>query len=154
MGAAVLSRWGRNRKDRDEGGQATLEFALVALLLFLVLFGIIDFARLFFAYATMANGVREGARYGVVHADPSWDDEIIEHAEAMMILIGGEATVTVERPGGDDPADREGADPPYPVGCTSAYYCRITVKAVSDFDVWTPIIPGFTIVAQATMHFE
>jgi hypothetical protein len=144
--------WGK-RKGRDEGGQATLEFALVVLLLFLVMFGIIDFARLFFAYATMANGVREGARYGVVHSDPAWDDEIIAHARAMMILIGGEAEITVERPGGDAKEGEENYYPP-DIDCTVPYYCRIQVRAVSDFDVWTPIIPSFTIVAQATMHFE
>jgi hypothetical protein len=47
-----------------------------------------------------------------------------------------------------------GVPPPYPEGCTLPYWCRIRVRAESDFNVWTPIIPSFTIVAQATMHFE
>ena len=57
-------------------GQTTVEFALVVGLLLILLFGIIDFSRLLFAYATMSNGVREGARYGIIH--PGQDDQIIQ----------------------------------------------------------------------------
>jgi hypothetical protein len=122
-------------------GQATVEFALVVSLLLLVLFGIIDFSRLFFAYATMSNGVREGARYGIVH--PEDTEGIIQQSEAMMVLIGGQAEVTVEFP------DTGNGGNPH-----CAHYCRVVVRATSDFDVWTPIIPSITMVAQATMHIE
>ena len=55
-----------------ERGQGLLEFALVVVFLLIVMFGIIDFARIFFGYATMSNGVREGAHYAVVHpVDPT-----------------------------------------------------------------------------------
>lgn len=121
-------------------GQTLVEFSLVVSFLFLILFGIIDFSRLFFAYATMANGVREGARYAVVHPDNEAD--IIEHAEAMMVLIGDEATVEVNFP---DTLDEQ--------ACLH-HPCRVVVTATSDFDVWTPIIPHLTIVAQSTMHIE
>jgi hypothetical protein len=143
-------------------GQATVEFALVILLLMLLLFGIIDFSRLFFAYATMSNGVREGARYGIVHRpftqDPAYQPAdpnaraTVRHAEAMMVLVGGEATVTVDYPGGDDPTNPDFVQ--YVSGCTAAYYCRVRVRAESDFNAWTPLIPDFRIEAQATMHFE
>ena len=58
-------------RDRGQGedGQGIVEFALVAGFLLLILFGIVDFSRLFFAYATMSHGVREGARYGIIHPD-------------------------------------------------------------------------------------
>jgi Flp pilus assembly protein TadG len=149
-------RAGERETERLQG-QATVEFALVILLLMMLVFGIVDFSRLLFAYATMSNGVREGARYGVVHRPSTQDPDeqpndpaaiaTIRHAEAMMILVGGEATVTVEYPGGDNPAS-------FAPGCTNSYYCRVQVRAESDFNAWTPLIPNFTIVAQATMHFE
>jgi hypothetical protein len=151
-----MAGWRRRiRAHKEERGQATLEFALVAVLLFLVLFGIIDFSRLFFAYATMANAVREGARYGIVHQGAENDAAIIAHARAMMLVVGGDAVITVERPGGDitDPSDPN-YNPDHGEGCTLPYYCRITVRAQSTFNVWTPVIPSFPIVAQATMHFE
>ncbi|MFN2166149.1 MAG: TadE/TadG family type IV pilus assembly protein, partial [Anaerolineae bacterium] len=73
----------RNSKPEGEKGQGLVEFALVALFVLLTLFAIIDFARVFFGYATMANGVREGARYAVVHPDEEGD--IKAAARAMML---------------------------------------------------------------------
>jgi hypothetical protein len=40
---------------------------MIAPLLFLLLFGIIEFSILIFSYNTIANAAREGARYGIVH---------------------------------------------------------------------------------------
>jgi hypothetical protein len=135
----MTSRGGGETK--VERGQGLLEFALVISFLLLLLFGIIDFSRLFFTYATMSNGVREGARYGVVH--PGQDTAIIDHAEAMMIIIGGTANVAVDYPVTDADGD------PY-----CPHFCQVVVRAESTFDVWTPVIPTFPIVAQATMHIE
>jgi len=89
---------------RNQRGQTTVEFALVVGLLLILLFGIIDFSRLMFAYATMSNGVREGARYGVIH--PGQDAQIIQRARAMMVLIGGTATVEVNYPKTDAQGNR------------------------------------------------
>ncbi len=47
-------------------GVAAVEFALVALFFFTVLFSIIDWSYLFFANLSMQHAVREGARYAVV----------------------------------------------------------------------------------------
>jgi len=46
-------------------GQTTVEFALTALVVFAVLFAIIDFAVMFYVNLTMQHAVREGARYAV-----------------------------------------------------------------------------------------
>ena len=79
-----------------ERGQGLLEFALVVAFLAITMFAIIDFARVFFGYATMSNGVREGARYAVVH--PEDDGGIIAAAEAMMLVIGSPVDVAVDFP--------------------------------------------------------
>lgn len=128
---------------KAEQGQSIVEFALVAGFLFLILFGLVDFSRLFFAYATMSHGVREGARYGIIHPDDVAGIEALVHER--MVLIGGQATVTVSFPGKDD-----GTQP----GCKASHYCRLVVYAVSDLDVWTPVIPSMKIEAKATMHVE
>ena len=132
-------------EDMREGGrgqgQALVEFALVVMFLFILLFGIIDFSRLFFAYATMSNGVREGARYGIVHHGD--DAGIEEQARDMMVVIGGEATIQIIYP------DTDGGGDPY-----CLHWCRIQVVATSDFPVWTPLIPNVQIEARSTMHFE
>jgi hypothetical protein len=127
---------------KAERGQGIVEFALVIALLLLLVFGIIDFSRLFFAYATMSNGVREGARYAIVH--PNDEAGIKSAARAMMIVIGGEVELDVSFP------DTDSLGNP---GCRESF-CRVVVTASSDFPVWTPIIPGFPIEAKATMHVE
>lgn len=48
-------------------GQALAEFAIVAPLLFLLIFAIIEFGRFIFAYEVLNNATREGARYAIVH---------------------------------------------------------------------------------------
>ena len=118
-----------------ERGQGLLEFALVIAFLLLTVFAIIDFARVFFGYATMSNGVREGARYAVVH--PGDNGDIIAAAEDMMLVIGAPVVVEVGYPDGDM---ERGS--------------RVVLTATSEFDVWTPIIPSFTMEARATMHIE
>jgi Flp pilus assembly protein TadG len=46
-------------------GQTTVEFALVAVLLFTILFAIVDLSVLFYVERTMQQAVREGARYAI-----------------------------------------------------------------------------------------
>jgi hypothetical protein len=48
-------------------GQAMVEFALVAPIFFLLLFGVIEAGRFILYYQTLANATREGARYAIVH---------------------------------------------------------------------------------------
>jgi Flp pilus assembly protein TadG len=43
-----------------------VEFALLAPVLFALLFGILDFGRAVFTYNTITNAAREGARWGIV----------------------------------------------------------------------------------------
>jgi Flp pilus assembly protein TadG len=55
---------------RDQRGQALVEFALVALPLFLILFGIIDFARALNYYNDLTQLAGQGARAAAVNANP------------------------------------------------------------------------------------
>jgi hypothetical protein len=146
----------RKKKQDEQGGQSLVEFAFVIIFLLLVIFGVIDFARLFFAYATMSNGAREGARFGIIappgSAEPGQiacdDPDIIARAHEMMVLIGAEADVEVFCPGGDVDLTL------YPVGCTTPHHCRIQVVVTSNFPMWTPVLPTMNLEARATMHFE
>ena len=58
---------------RTEKGQAMVEFALVLPLLIALLCGIIDFGWLYYNQITLNNAAREGARYAVIHYDPTAD---------------------------------------------------------------------------------
>jgi Flp pilus assembly protein TadG len=50
---------------RSKSGQAMIEFAMVAPLFFLLVFGIIDFGRLFFTQMTLQHALREAGRFAV-----------------------------------------------------------------------------------------
>ena len=53
-------------------GQALVEFAFVAPIFFLILFGIIDFGRYVYYVQILNNAAREGARYAIVHGSNSF----------------------------------------------------------------------------------
>ena len=56
----------RTNRRRPERGAAAVEFALVMPILFLLVFGIIDYGMLFFDSIGLRQGAREGARQAVV----------------------------------------------------------------------------------------
>jgi Flp pilus assembly protein TadG len=48
-------------------GQVLVEFTLAASLLFVLIFGLIDFSRALFAYDQVTAAARIGSRYAIVH---------------------------------------------------------------------------------------
>ncbi len=61
---------GFRRRIKDEEGAAAVEFALVAILLFGILFAIIDFGLVLHRYQVYEGAAREGARYAAVRCVP------------------------------------------------------------------------------------
>ncbi|MCH7790392.1 MAG: pilus assembly protein [Acidobacteria bacterium] len=59
---------------RDDRGVALVEFGLVAPILFLVLFAIVDFGWVFGQHLDVRHGVREGARLVSVNYSPLGDE--------------------------------------------------------------------------------
>lgn len=57
------------RRSHRSLGQALPEFALVAPLFFLLLFGIIEAGRFIYYYEILNNATREGARYAIVNGE-------------------------------------------------------------------------------------
>jgi Flp pilus assembly protein TadG len=53
---------------RDERGAAMVEFSIIAFLLLVMVFGMVDYGRYFLIRANLTNAVREGARYGATLA--------------------------------------------------------------------------------------
>jgi hypothetical protein len=72
------------RRHLGDSGQTLAEFAMVLPILALLIFGLVDTARLYQSWVTMQHAAREGARYGVTGRidclDPSPDRlSCIEH---------------------------------------------------------------------------
>ena len=66
---------------RDERGSAAIEFALVAPLLFVIVFAIIDFSRAYYTLNDLTAAVREGARYA-----SSLDDPVVRQDEVREVV--------------------------------------------------------------------
>jgi Flp pilus assembly protein TadG len=66
---ASLSSRRRSRLSKDQEGAAAVEFALVATVLLLLVFGIIEFGMWLSQYEAMASAAREGARIAAVRGD-------------------------------------------------------------------------------------
>lgn len=64
----------KNPRRKRSAGQALPEFALVAPLFFLLLFGIIEVGRFIFYYEILSNAAREGARYAIVNGERTIGD--------------------------------------------------------------------------------
>lgn len=62
----------RSRRRERSRGQALVEFSLVALVFFPLLYGIIEVGRFIFYYEVLSNATREGARYAIVHGASSY----------------------------------------------------------------------------------
>lgn len=54
----------------SNSGATTVEFAVIALLLFTLIFGVIDFGLLLYNRQVITNAAREGARRGIVFKIP------------------------------------------------------------------------------------
>jgi hypothetical protein len=148
----------RNRfvlgKRQDQRGQTLVEFAMVLMILLLIIFGTVDFARLFFTWASMANAAREGARFGTVHPD-QWtsadaaDPYNIEARTRALLATLGTSTPSVEIHCFAAHGQADGDGPEY---CTGGNQMYVVVRAT--FQAWTPIIPPLNLEARATMVIE
>lgn len=153
---------------RRSRGQALPEFALVAPLFFLLLFGIIEAGRFIFYYEVLNNATREGARYAIVHSGPtlgrstgpatgtsmSSDDptgaDVVQRVRQSATAMVGSA-VTVDRcwwSGVATPCNfANQGEGGFGVGST------VTVRATYTYTSLIPIVPlpNITISAESSL---
>lgn len=72
-----------SRRPRRQPGLATVEFAMVSLLFFTLLYGIVEFARLLYVYNSLQEVTRRAAREATVR----WIDQ--ESTVKQLALFGG-----------------------------------------------------------------
>jgi hypothetical protein len=58
---------------RNEAGTSTIEFTIVALLFFLITFGLVEFGYMFWQYNSAAKAAQVGARLAAI-SNPVWSD--------------------------------------------------------------------------------
>ena len=58
---------------KNERGTTIAEFAVVALLFFVIIFGIIEFGRLLYTHNALTDATRRGARFAALHKEAEED---------------------------------------------------------------------------------
>jgi Flp pilus assembly protein TadG len=89
---------------QHEDGATLVEWALIAPILFILIFAVIDSSAILFARSTLTHAAREGARYGATHSgDPAGiaavvaDAASLLDADALQINVSsGSQTIQVE----------------------------------------------------------
>ena len=59
----------RSAKHRSRTGNTLVEFAFIAVVLFLVLFASLEFDRMLFVYTNLADAAKAGVRYAIVRGN-------------------------------------------------------------------------------------
>jgi Flp pilus assembly protein TadG len=125
-----MMRWARQRRGRLESGrrgQALVEFVLIAPILLLIIFGLVDFARAWSAHHVIADAAREGARMLVVF------DVTIGTAEAEATINNRLATARLDPANANIEFLRNGASH---TGSTTERGDDITVTVDYLYDFW------------------
>jgi Flp pilus assembly protein TadG len=160
------------RPKRRSRGQALAEFALIAPLFFLILFGIIEAGRYIYYYEVLNNATREGARYAIVHSgqtfigestgpengtstppfsdDPTGENVVQKVRDSAPGIVGN--AINVDRCWWTDPIvtpcnfinHGEGG---YGFGST------VTVRATYTYSALLPLVPlpNITVTAESSL---
>ncbi|WP_422444893.1 TadE family protein [Thermoanaerobacterium sp. DL9XJH110] len=130
------------RLEKSQKGQAMVELALILPVIVLILFGILEFGRIFYSYIVITYAAREGARAGAVGKT---DAEIIARVREAAPLPEADTRLHIVKlePG---EADRMPGLP-------------FTVEVAYDADLITPLfdslLPDPVILkSRATMRIE
>jgi Flp pilus assembly protein TadG len=136
-GARGLQAWPPRRR-----GAALVEFAVVAPLLFLLILGLVEFARMMMVQQILTNGAREGARNAVLPAATQTTAQgVIDTYMQNNGITGYSASMT-------DPGAAQPGDP-----------ITVTVSVPYSNVSWLPIptvqwLGGKTLTASVVMRKE
>lgn len=121
---------------KSQKGQALVEFALLVPIFVILLFGIMEFARLWETMSVLTSAAREGARVAAV-SSPSVSQarSAAERVLAASNISG--ATVSVSGPNSDSEV----------IVTVSINYTPVTGSIV-------PGIGAFSLTRSTTMHWE
>jgi Flp pilus assembly protein TadG len=115
-------------------GQGLVEFALILPVLILIFMGIVDFGRAIYAFNSVSNAAREGARLGIV-------DQTIDASGAYKAAIEAATQATALGLDPTNPAQVEVTFPDPSGNCpTISAGCPISVRVQYQFIAITPII--------------
>ncbi len=123
----------------DERGVAAVEFALISVVLFLLIFGIIEFGKTYSQYEVFLHAAREGARVGAVRgSEDSIRSAATDAAQGYSITPPISITVDGNPPNGATPCNDQTAGKP------------LAVTWDQNFTISIPFLP----VWHPTVHIK
>ena len=130
------------RMVKSEKGQSMVELALILPIIILILFGILEFGRIFYSYIVITNAAREGARAGAVGSP---DSEIIERIREAAPLPNAETNLAITKL---EPHE-DSRTPGIPLTVEVAYDVYLVTPILED------ILPNpITLKSRVTMRVE
>jgi Flp pilus assembly protein TadG len=142
-------------RSERHAGQALAEWALVFPIVAVLLVGAFDIGRGVFAYNSVTNAAREGARLAIVNQDTNLIAQRVISQTAIAETAAPNVTVSFYQPTPNaDPAQNAVCSSPISVGCVAV------VRYETTFQPITPIIRnilfanGVTLVATSIETVE
>jgi hypothetical protein len=137
----------------EKRGQALVEFALILPILVLLLLGVFDFGRAIYAFSTINNAARQGARLAIV-------DQTVTHvqdraaSEAVNLGVGADDVEVDFRDltTPDTPGSCAGAVPGDDNNVGSIVFCIAVVTVPYEYEAVTPLIGN--LVGTLTLEGE
>jgi hypothetical protein len=149
---------GGGSRARRSRGQALVEFAIVAPVFFLLIFGVIEAGRFIFYYHTLNHATRKGARYAIIHGSNALDgcpsgppavnstacdvdgDNVRAAVEKAAFGLAGSGTLVIP-------------DPVYygPNGANNGRGSNVTVSVSYTYVPIIPVMPNISISAESTL---
>jgi Flp pilus assembly protein TadG len=139
-------RRGRVRRRR---GNTLVEMALIAVLLFLMLFAMVEFGRMALVYANIANAARVGARYAIVHGATNTGSGA-SGANGPGATAEIESIVKDYTKGGLLDTTRMNITVTYPDGGLNTPGSRVTVQVRYPYDPFTVLPLEVTLGSETT----
>jgi len=147
----ALRALGRRLRLRDERGVALVEFALVAPVLMVLLFGMVDFGKAINYWNDSTHLANEGARWGVVNWNPSTGQPWANKAQLQSYVAGQADTPDLQGKLGST-----GVAVAFPDGvCTVGHPIKVTVNFPYNWLGVLKLLPGTaTVSSSSTMRLE
>lgn len=134
-----------------ERGATLVEYAIVAPLMFLMLFGVIESSRLAYTYSQVWTAAREGARYGTTVGDtdgngtPNYLDcaQILDTSIAKAVGTGltpSDVIVTVASGGSSETCNSAS---PSPITINVDTGATVDVDVALTYDALVPFVGSF-----------
>ena len=122
-------------------GQSLVEFALILPILLILMLGILDFGRAIYAYNSVSNGARSGARVAIVNQDI--DDITTAVEEEAFGLDGVDVTF--------DPNVEGSADCPS-IGCVIEV--GVSTEYIPATPIFSQLVGSITVSSESQMPIE